>query len=217
MLAVLLVVLAVFLLLCAVAHRLPVFHRLPVVGAAPPPSVSFQIEGGRGTSVQMGSTGPEDVIVRVTVVNDHHAEIPRATYEAFVVDAAGIERCYPDGVPYPRDGGMCLHQPHGEAASGVVEFWTASTVIPHGALLLFFRVTIPAPGDYRAVLRLRSPEFYGRQDHVSFGMLHALRSTRPHDRHEADKPTSSSLSPPPPDKVQPLPATVFIPEKRGGD
>jgi hypothetical protein len=32
----------------------------------------------------------------------------------------------------------------------------------------------------------------------------------------ADKPTSPP-SPPPPDKVQPLPATVFIPEKRGGE
>jgi hypothetical protein len=31
----------------------------------------------------------------------------------------------------------------------------------------------------------------------------------------AEKPTSPA--PPAPDKVDPLPATVFIPEKRGGD
>ncbi len=31
----------------------------------------------------------------------------------------------------------------------------------------------------------------------------------------ADKPTAPT-PPPPPDKVQPLPGTVFIPEKRGG-
>lgn len=31
----------------------------------------------------------------------------------------------------------------------------------------------------------------------------------------ADKSTAPT-SPPPPDKVQPLPSTVFIPEKRGG-
>jgi len=32
----------------------------------------------------------------------------------------------------------------------------------------------------------------------------------------AEKPPSPSLAPPP-DKVKALPATVFIPEKRGGD
>jgi hypothetical protein len=31
----------------------------------------------------------------------------------------------------------------------------------------------------------------------------------------ADKPAPTPL--PPPDKVEPLPATVFIPEKRGGN
>lgn len=65
--------------------------------------------------------------------------------------------CHQDGSSYP-DGGSRLVADY--------PYWQGRIdPLPPDAYVMYFRVTIPGPGSYEAVLRLRSPEFYGKEDH----------------------------------------------------
>ena len=46
-------------------------------------------------------------------------------------------------------------------------YWSMSSLtIPLGALVMFFKVTIPRPGEYEVVLKLQSPDFYDKGDQI---------------------------------------------------
>ena len=91
-------------------------------------------------------------------------EITRVTLNAYVVGATDIRRTVQDGTPYP-DGGHRLEGPDGP-------YWSQSGMtIPLSAYLLFFKITIPQPGEYGVVLTLQSPDFHNKRDHFYRGTL----------------------------------------------
>jgi hypothetical protein len=47
---------------------------------------------------------------------------------------------------------------------------------------MFFKITIPKPGTYEAVLTLQSPEFYDRTDHRYRAEITVLPPARPPER-----------------------------------
>ena len=157
-------------LVATFARLLPGLNRLPLVGAPPPPKVRFHLEGETGRmTFDMGSKGPADVVLCAGVLPEgRRDEITRVLFNAYVVGATDIARCRQDGSPYPN-GGHCLKGPD-------APYWADSGVtIPLGALLLFFKVTIPEPGDYDVVLTFQSPDFYDKGDHFYRDTLIARR------------------------------------------
>jgi hypothetical protein len=77
---------------------------------------------------------------------------------AYVVGATDISRTYQDGASY-EGSGVRMKGPD-------APYWSVSGVtIPLGAFLMFFKVTLPKPGDYEAMLVLQSPDFYDKGDH----------------------------------------------------
>ena len=93
-------------------------------------------------------------------------EITRVTLNAHVVGAINIERTKQDANPYPS-GGTRLQGPDGP-------YWSHYPMtIPLGAFLMFFKVTIPEPGEYEVVLTLQSPDFRDKGDHFYRGTLTA--------------------------------------------
>jgi hypothetical protein len=47
---------------------------------------------------------------------------------------------------------------------------------------MFFKITIPEPGSYEAVLTLQSPEFYDRTDHRYRAEITVLPPAQPPER-----------------------------------
>jgi hypothetical protein len=154
------VALTVLTLVGTVAHRLRWLHQLPPpLGAPRPPrDVRFGLEGHDGLTMRMASTERQGVVQRVVIPPEGRPdEIPRVLVNAYVVGATHITRALPGGSTY-RDGGFAGQAPDGP-------YWSISGVtLPIGAFEMFFKVTIPKPGIYEAVLTLQSPEFYSRGD-----------------------------------------------------
>jgi hypothetical protein len=77
---------------------------------------------------------------------------------ASVIGATDIYRTDQDGTPY-KDGG-------GRLGRADARYWSISPVtIPIAAFVMFFKVTIPEPGEYDVVLTVQSPDLYDKGDH----------------------------------------------------
>jgi hypothetical protein len=138
------------------ADSLPGLHLLPIIGAPRPPQIDFHIEGSDGLYYRMRGDNPEDVILAVGFAAGRRDELRRIAFNAYVVGSTEIVRCDQSGAPYGE--GSRMMGPDGP-------YWQASGLtIPIGAVLLYFRVTIPRPGNYGVRFLLWSPEFYGRDD-----------------------------------------------------
>jgi hypothetical protein len=137
------------------ADRLPLLQRLPVIGATPWPSVAFLFEPTKTKTalfdpVESGQT--RDLIVCMQVLNSRRKEIERARINVWVTGAADIERCEQDGSPGSFAGSKRRNDG---------PYWTESGItLGPAATELFFRVTLPGPDEYEAVLRLWAPEFH---------------------------------------------------------
>lgn len=151
-----LTVLATALALASVADRLPLLNRLPVIGAAPLPDVEFYFEDtGRRTFVMHHE--PQDAILAVGITNHHHYPIKDVVVNAYLVGSTDIERCTQDGEPY-GNGGRRARGPD-------APYWSqVGVTIQRDANPWYFRITIPRPGGYLAVLVIDSPDFYGQRD-----------------------------------------------------
>jgi hypothetical protein len=138
---------------------LPLLHRLPLVGAIPPPEVAFrlQIPGG-GMTHEINPGAEALVVLCAEVAGGRRAEITRVLVNAYVVGATNIYRTDPHGTPY-TNGGQRGKTPDGFYRS------ISDVTIPLGALVMYFKVTIPGPGNYEVVLTLQSPDFHDKGDH----------------------------------------------------
>lgn len=145
-------------LVTAFADQLPLLHRLPVVGATPPPSeVNFHIEGQDNLVWRPSHDRPADVVLSIGLPDERRNEVRGVTFNAYVVGATEITRCNQDGTP--REDGSRLMGPD-------APYWQASGLtIPPAAFIFFFKVRISAPGEYVVVFKFRSPEFYGKRDY----------------------------------------------------
>lgn len=142
------------------AKWLPGLHRLPLVGAIPLPKIEFHLEAPPGgMEFEMDPTAEARVLLCAGVLPEgRREEITRVTLNAYVVGAINIERTKQDANPYPS-GGTRLQGPDGP-------YWSHYPMtIPLGAFLMFFKVTIPEPGEYEVVLTLQSPDFRDKGDH----------------------------------------------------
>lgn len=150
------------------AKWLPGLHRLPLVGAIPLPKIEFHLEAPPGgMEFEMDPTAEARVLLCAGVLPEgRREEITRVTLNAHVVGAINIERTKQDANPYPS-GGTRLQGPDGP-------YWSHYPMtIPLGAFLMFFKVTIPEPGEYEVVLTLQSPDFRDKGDHFYRGTLTA--------------------------------------------
>jgi hypothetical protein len=138
------------------AHRLPILHKLPVIGAKRPPKVEFHLEPQGGMTFTLDPARRE-VVLCVGLSNPGRHEIEKVYVNAYVVGSTSITRCRQDGTPYPAGGGDML--------VADAPYWAISRlIIPPDAFVMYFAVAIPAPGSYEVVLKLLSPEFYERGD-----------------------------------------------------
>jgi hypothetical protein len=147
-------------LILTFAKWLPLLHKLPLVGAISPPEVRFHLEAPRnGMTFPMNPSAEARVLLGAVIPEGRRHEITRVLVNAYVVGATDIRRTTQDGRPYP-DGGHRMGGPDGP-------YWSIHPLtIPIGAMLMFFKVTIPRPGEYKVVLRLQSPDFYEKSDQV---------------------------------------------------
>lgn len=111
-------------------------------------------------TLEMKSDEPETVILCVGLQNDRREEIPRVIFNIWVDPLPAIVRCSQRGDDLPDGGGAMLVND--------CAYWAMSRVIVGpDATVMYFRVEIPAPGRYRTVVKMWSPEFYGRRDRVA--------------------------------------------------
>jgi hypothetical protein len=155
-----LLVIGVIGLIMVAAKWMPLLHKLPLVGAVRPPDARFHLEReAERMAVDIEPPAPVHVLLRVEIPEGRRREITRVLVNAYVVGATDIYRAHQDGERF-EDGGHRLKGLDGP-------YWSIEALrIPIGAKLLFFKVTIPEPGEYEVVLKLQSPDFYSRDDHV---------------------------------------------------
>jgi hypothetical protein len=165
-------VLAVLALVATFASLLPVFHLLPFVGAVRPPEIEFHLEAppsGMAFDIKPGAEA-RVLLCAGVLPEGRRDEITRVTVNAYVVGATNIVRTEQDGTPY-ENGGRRLTGPD-------APYWSISSLtIPLGPFLMFFKVTIPDPGEYEVVLSLQSPDFHDKGDHVHRATLIARSRT----------------------------------------
>lgn len=150
--------------LLTVAPWLPVLHLLPVFGARTPPTVSFHLEGQDGLRVDVKPDQPTEVILCVGLKNDSREEIARVNFNIWIDPLPTIRRCRQDGSEWPDAPGQML--------TADCAYWAISRmVVGPDSTVMYFRATIPAPGTYRTVVKMWSPEFYGRDDRVFDGHI----------------------------------------------
>jgi hypothetical protein len=155
--AALLGLIAAVLLIVAAAPVLPILHKLPLIGGARPPQIEMSLAGG-GKTTEMDPGSKVDVILGVIVHQAGRYPIEDVLINVWVDGTPRIERCKQDGRPYTKGGSMAV-------ADG--PYWAESPVrFIAGANPFYFRVRIPAPGNYRAVFLYNSPAFYGGDRHV---------------------------------------------------
>jgi hypothetical protein len=155
-----LLVIGVIGLILVATKWIPVLHRLPLVGAIPPPEVRFHLEReSERMAFDMHPSAPARVLLCAGIPEGRRREITRVLVNAYVAGATSIYRAYQDGEPY-KEGGVRMTGPD-------APYWSVSGLtIPLGAFLIFFKVTIPEPGEYEVILKLQSPDFHSRKDHV---------------------------------------------------
>jgi hypothetical protein len=142
------------------AKWLPLLHKLPLVGAIPPPEIKFHLEAPKdGMTFDMNPSAEARVLLCAGIPEGRRHEITKVLVNAYVVGSTDIRRTTQSGEPYPN-GGHRMEGPDGP-------YWTISSLtIPIGALLMFFKITIPKPDEYDVVLKLQSPDFYDKGDHI---------------------------------------------------
>jgi hypothetical protein len=158
------------------AKWLPILHRLPRAGAIPPPEVDFHLEAPPdGMTFAMDPDEPESVLLCALIRGGRRHELTRVLVNMAVVGATKIDRTYQDGELY-KDGGIRQGPP-------TAPYWVIpSLTIPLADFVMFFKVTIPKPGDYDVLLRLQSSDFYNRGEHAYLDMLIARSSAPPADK-----------------------------------
>jgi hypothetical protein len=164
-------------LILTCAKWIPVLHKLPLVGAIPPPKVTFALAAPLdGMTFPMNPTAEARVLLSVVIPEGRPHEITRGVVNVYVVDALNIYRTDADGQPY-EDGGRRGKGPDGP-------YWSIHPhTIPLGAQVMYFKVTIPEPGEYEVVFKLQSPDLYSKKDYVYRGKLIARsREVREEER-----------------------------------
>lgn len=82
--------------------------------------------------------------------------MPTVVCNAWVTNATDIRRCRQDGRPL-KNAGSRIQGPDDL-------FWAAREDINRGDFLLHFKVTVPKPGEYEAILTLDSEAYSGPPD-----------------------------------------------------
>lgn len=146
-------------LVLTLAKWLPALHRLPGVGAIPPPEVEFHLEAPKdGMTFLMNPPSAKARVLLCAGFKPGRHEITRVSVNVYVVGSTDIVRTHQGGAGY-AGGGVRMEGPD-------APYWTVSNLtIPLGAFLMFFKVTIPAPGEYEVVLTVQSPDLYDKGDH----------------------------------------------------
>ncbi|MDQ4040821.1 MAG: hypothetical protein M3141_03630 [Actinomycetota bacterium] len=161
-----LVVIAVAVGVVTLAPAIPLLHRLPAVGAHPPPTLYFHLEETGSLDFQCASDEPQHVTLCAGFKNDDRREIEPVYMNLKVIGSTEITRCHQDGSEYP-DGGNRMRADS--------PYWAINRfAINPGSLVMHFDVELPGPGAYRFYLHIWGSPFYKKDGVYYQGEIHAL-------------------------------------------
>lgn len=154
-----LLALAGLVLLATLAARLPLLHRLRMVGS---PRVTVRVTIG-DEATRLTTFPGATTIIRVGITNGGGMELERARLNVLLPAPTSIESCTHDGAPVQRRDGQLMPETSEELIPGRAStFWFERVDLDPGPTILHFACRFPEPGDYPFRVKIASKSLYGR-------------------------------------------------------
>jgi len=156
----------------AFANRIPVLHRLPLVGA-PRLLVFPSVDGRSDLTVRIPESGPRHVLLCIGIRNDSGQDVQPAHVNFLMSE--GIRRWKCDHHGRPEDDGRWMRPTSERIGDGdpdtYKDYWAITRSFPAGnSVVLWFRLRISRPGRYRFRFKVNSPVLHKELKH-DFGIV----------------------------------------------
>jgi len=142
-----------------VSPKLPVLHRLPLVGS-PQLEGRLRLDGNPALLLRLGSARPRSALLEVGVSVATRADVDRAVINLLVPPGLRGERCNHRGRPY--DEGTWMPRTHDRlGAHEWVDYWAAKDLsFTSDVSLRWFKLRFSEPGEYSIRLKVNSSQLY---------------------------------------------------------